>query len=348
MHKKQVLTIGLLSLVIVLGIGLLLWLKPADSTPDSTALQVSHSSDMMSPIENTDAPIAPSSTAPLTLDGSLATSLQGTEIDCAIQADASGKLVLNINVKRCFEYFLSQLGEKPLNVIDQQVQQHLNQILAPTAAQQAMDLWQRYLKYREAESKINVNSSTSDPDHLQQVFNALNHLRQQYFDATEMTALFGDEMTYNQYTIDRVNIMQNKSLSANEKAQQLKQRFAQLPPDLQKNLSDMSKLQDLRELTQQIKQHHGSKAELRQMREQLVGAAAADRLEQLDQRRENWQTRINDYLSQRDAILNSTQADQDKKAAIDALRNRQFASEAERQRAISFEHFKDQNLQAPQ
>ncbi len=346
MPKKQIILILIISCVVIALIGLIVWLKPNNTSPN-----VNEQGNRNQPqlISNTDLSIAdnPNTKNPTLLSQTpeaLANSLEGTQIDCALTATAAGQLVLNSNIRNCFEYFLTQMGEKTLAVIDQQVRQHLEKILPTTAAQQATDLWQRYIKYREAEGSIKVTTKTSDPEHLQTVFNALSQLRQQHFKPNEIEALFGDEVTYNQYTIDRINIMENKALNANQKAQQLKQRFAQLPPDLQQNMQEISKLQDLRELTQQLKASNGSKAQLRQMREQLVGAAAADRLEQLDQTRASWQSRIDNYLVQRDSILTSKQADQDKQAAIDALRTRQFSDPAEQQRAITFEHFKDQNI----
>lgn len=341
----------MISCIVVASIGLILWLKPdsASSNINTSGLTTQHTQSN-DPTTNHQALLADQQAAVNAeqTTETLASSLQGTQIDCALNATPAGQLVLNSNIRNCFEYFLTQMGEKSLSVIDQQIQAHLAKILPANAAQQATDLWQRYLKYREAEGTLKVSSNTSDPEHLQRVFNALNQLRQQYFKPAEIEALFGDEMTYNQYTIDRISIMENKSLTPTQKAQQIKQRFAQLPADLQQNIQEMSKLQDLRELTQQLKAKNASKAELRQMREQLVGAAAADRLEQLDQSRASWQNRINSYLNQREAILNSKQADQDKQAAIDALRARQFSKPEEQQRAISFEHFKDQNIDLAQ
>ncbi|RZA09697.1 MAG: lipase chaperone [Moraxellaceae bacterium] len=347
MKKTHITLVGLIGLLLIAVIIIIFWLKP-DTSPALSDQQSDQKSSQatgatLNSPSTSSTQIPPSDQQSPTAQA-LAASLQGTQIDCALEANGAGQLILDMNIRRCFEYFLTQMGEKQLSDIDQQVRQHLTAILPATAATQAIDLWQRYLKYRAAEAKINVSSSPNDPAHLQHVFDALYQLRQRYFSRPELDALFGDEMTYNQYTIDRVNIMQDSSLSATQKAQQLKQRFAQLPADLQKNLQDMNKLNDLRELTQQIKQQHGSKAELQQMRQQLVGTAAAERLEQLDQSRANWQNRVDDYLSQRNAILSSKQADEDKQVAIAALRQRQFASEPERQRAITYEHLTDQNV----
>lgn len=342
MKKKYLLATTLVVVLAIAVTSLILWLKPDNpSTLSAQDVPVTTQSHAQQTTSLQD-PAAVKISSPTEAAEGLSASLQDTEVDCALEATSAGQLVLNVNIRRCFEYFLTQIGEKPLTAIDQQVKQYISQNLPDSAAIQATDLWQRYLKYREAEGKLQNSGANTDPDHLQRVLNQLIQLRQQYFNPAELNALFGDEITYNQYTIDRLSILDNKALSAAQKAQQLKQRFAQLPQDLQKNLQDMSKLQDLRALTQQIRQKNGSKAELQQMREQLVGHEAAERLDQLDQSRASWQNRVQDYLSQRQSILNSNQAAEDKQQAITALRERQFSNEAERQRAVTYEHFKDQ------
>jgi lipase chaperone LimK len=344
--KKNYLLVTLIAIGLTITvIGLIFWLKPnnharsvSESVPATTQgnAQKGITGQQKLPTPVLNSPVAPAE--------ALAASLQDTEIDCALEATLTGELVLNINLRYCFEYFLTQMGEKSLSAIDQQIKQHVITILPAVAAAQATDLWQRYLKYREAEGNLQNSGSNTDPEHLQRVMDQLTQLRQRYFNPLELNALFGEEMTYNQYTIDRLSILDDKSLSAAQKAQQLKQRMAQLPPELQKSLEDIGKLQDLRALTQQLKQNNGSKAELQQMREQLVGPEAAQRLDQLDQTRASWQNRVQNYLGQRQAILTSNQADEDKQQAIIALRERQFSSEAERQRAITYEHFKDQGI----
>ncbi len=333
-------------------IALLWWLKPGNAKPltyapaNPTATIAGNA--QLAPSYNSNPVQSNNNVNSTTLNTALAPSLKDTQVDCDLQADPTGNLILNSNIHHCFEYFLTQLGEKTMPVIEAQVHEYFTQHLPNPAAGQALDLWQRYLKYRDAQAHLDVKSGNDTPQHMQEVFNALNTLRQQFFKPAEITALFGEEMTYNQYTLDRMAILDNKQLDANQKAQALKDRFNQLPEDLQKNLKDISKLQDLRALTAQIKDKNGSPEELRQMRLNLVGADATQRLEQLDQNRANWQQRIDGYLSARQAILSSNQSDNAKQQAIDTLRAQQFNTEAERQRAITFEHLKAQGIDSQQ
>ena len=106
-------------------------------------------------------------------------------------------------------------------------------------------------------------------------------------------------------TLPILQILENKKLSEAEKAQQLQQLFKQLPQDWQENLEQLNTLQDLRSLTAAIKARGGSAAEIRQMRLNLVGPEATQRLEQLDGQRSQWKSRVEDYLSARDQIMQS-------------------------------------------
>lgn len=342
--SKSAKVIAAVVVACVLVIGIILWFMPNHSfSTEPSALTSSETSASTS--LNSMVPTSATNATSNTPAPDLVPSLADTQIDCALVADAQGKLVVDQNIKNCFEYFLTQMGERTLPQIDQQIRAYIQKNLPTTAATQATDLWQRYLRYKEAQNTLDApKPDQNNPEQIIEAVNAIHQLRGRFFSPVEIDALFGDDIVYDQYTIDRIKIINNKSLSGKEKAKKLNQRIEQLPPELQKNLQEMGKLNDLRALTQDIKNRNGSATELRQMREQLVGAPAADRLEQLDRTRAQWQTKVDAYLAQREQILKSPQAKQDQQAAIEALRQRSFANDAERNRAMSFEQFKDQGV----
>ena len=137
-------------------------------------------------------------------------------------------------------------------------------------------------------------------------------------------------------------ILENNALDAGAKAKQLQQRFEQLPQDWQDNLKELSKLEDLRSLTAQIKARNGSAQELRDMRVNLVGEAATQRLEQLDQQRSDWKQRVQSYLDERKTIMDSNMSASAKDQAIQQLKQQQFQSPQEQQRLQTFETVHDQ------
>lgn len=89
----------------------------------------------------------------------------------------------------------------------------------------------------------------------------------------------------------------------------------------------------------------GDPAALRQIREDIAGHAAADRLEQLDLARQEWQARITEWLLQRNALLaNSALAATDREDAITELRHRLFTP-TEYRRVQSLESLHDSSPQ---
>ena len=77
-------------------------------------------------------------------------SWRGTVPDGALREDEHGNLIVSEEVRRRFDYFLSALGEEELNVLRSRVAAHLQAALSATAARQAWALFERYIGYRSA------------------------------------------------------------------------------------------------------------------------------------------------------------------------------------------------------
>lgn len=341
MKKTKGLVVLIVILLVLLSC-LVLWLKPKNETIQKAALSGANIRDEINQLTSAEAVTTGLIKGKIP---ELAPSLQGTQINCSLTVDNNKNFVVDQNTKGCFEYYLTQFGELTLAQIDTQVRDYITHNLPEAAVLQAIDLWQRYLKYLEAEGRMQGSDpDPNDPAQLEKVLKNLAEIRKQYFNMKEIDALFGYDVVYDEYTVDRLKILDNKKLDSKTKARLLNERFAQLPANLQKNLQEMGKLENLRTLTKDIKSRNGSATELRQMREQLVGAQAADNLEVLDRNRAQWKSKVNSYLDQRQKVLNSNLSDVDKQKSIEALRQQSFSSEVERNRAISFENFRDQNV----
>lgn len=195
-----------------------------------------------------------------------------------------------------------------------------------------------------------MQASSTDRDSTQYyraIFNKMKNLRQQFFSAYEIEGLFGTENIYHQYTLDRMDILDDKNLSESEKAQKLKELFKQLPQDWQDNLEQLNKLEDLRKLTADIQARGGSNDEIRQMRLNLVGPEATQRLERLDTERDDWKSRVNQYLSARDHIKTGGMSEAAKDQAIQQLRQQYFNNAQEQLRVETFETVHDQGGKLP-
>lgn len=275
---------------------------------------------------------------------SLPGSLQGTEVDGELEVDANGHLRITNGVRRVFDYFLSAVGEEPLESIIARIRAYIRHKLPAMAAAEAEQLLDSYLNYKrglEAVQQVQATGATLDLDAVRRQMQQVQALRSQFFTPEVVAAFFGDEDVYDRYTLARLEVMQNKSLSPTQRAQQLAGLEDMLPPAMRESLKVVNQVQDLEALTQDWKRRGGTTAELRQIRESVVGPEAANRLEALDQERASWDQRMTAWYAERQAILgNASLSESDRQQQVAELRRQRF-SEAERTRVESLEHMHD-------
>ncbi|WP_191111839.1 lipase secretion chaperone [Acinetobacter lwoffii] len=331
----------ILALLVLCILTLILWLSPKGNTQADTGTKT--------PVTETQA----EQTA-LLVNGPVnaafpSASQQDTEINCQMQLDASNRLIVNEQTRNCFEYFITQFGEKNLQQIQQDFKAYIRQNHKEPAVSQILDLWDRYIQYRQALGQLTAPAGLDqeDPAYYRSIYSSTQNLRKQYFSNYEIEGLFGTEDTYHEYTLDRMAVLADKNLSETEKAQKLKSLFEQLPQDWQENLEQLNKLEDLRKLTADIKARGGSRDEIRQMRMNLVGAEATQRLEQLDVQRSDWKNRVTGYLDERDQITQSGMSHTAKQQAIAQLRSKHFNTPQEQLRVETFEQVHDQGAKLP-
>lgn len=335
--NSKLLIFSLISILLIV-LGLIYWFfKP------EAGLAQSRNSDSQSQNVTENYALAMSDSKNTTLP-TLSPSLKGTEIDCPIQVDANGNLVLTVGIRSCFDYFFSSLGEKTETELIADIRQYLSATLPASAAKYAAYLLEQYVGYMHTlqNAKPSGNFKTADVEELEKIINQMNKIQQQFFNAKEIEALFGNERNLNKFNIEQLRIHANKNLSTQQKAMELAKLIDQLPPTLADGVRVSMQFSELQQLTQEIKDKGGSPQELRSMRESLLGPEAADRLEKVDQEEAVWQSQVNNYLIKRDQILKSEMTDLNKQQAINQLRTSSFQSKEELLRAQSYEIMHDQ------
>lgn len=268
-------------------------------------------------------------------------SLQGTDVDGEILIDEQKNLHVTKRLRDLFDYFLSTLGEESLQTIVDRVRAYVQHRVPEPAASQVLALFDQYLGYRNALKQVDEaggkSSDQIDPDAIERQKAQEKSLREKYFNAEQIEAFFGDEDALDTFSLQSLRINQDKNLSDAEKARQLNELTSQLPENVQQQMKTALQGEQLQTLTEEWKKRGGSAAELRQIRQNLVGVEATERLEALDQQRAGWQQRVNQYLDQREQILNNkalSEAQQQQQIA--ALKQQEFDS-AEQQRLPAFE-----------
>lgn len=339
---KKKLYILVIALIVVVFIGGIWFLKPKEKT--TATASTSSATTVASTAQSTLTSANTLSTTNLSTTGSLpvlAPSLEGTQIDCPLEVDQKGQLILTQGIRRCFDYFFSSLGEKSEQQLIVDIRQYLNVSLPETALPYALYLLKQYVSYRHAEPPSALQEKANSPDSFQAALIALKNLRLKFFTSSEAQAFFGDEEAYDQYSIDLMRINANKALTKTQKDEKIAALMAQLPPSLAENLNALQQYNVLQQKTKEIQARGGSAQELYAMRLPIVGAEAAERLAKLDTEEADWSRRLSTYLAARERIKTSTPDKLNQQQAVTVLRNQTFSAPEERIRAQVYEMMRD-------
>ncbi|MGP3789365.1 lipase secretion chaperone [Pseudomonas sp. B392_1p] len=252
-------------------------------------------------------------------------SFSGTDVDGEFRVDANGQLILSDDIRRIFDYFLAATGEEPLSTSIERLQAYIASQLVSPARERALELLAQYLDYKTQVATLEQNQTAlTSLDALRQRELNVQALRTGIFGHEAHQAFFGREEGYNLFTLQRLAIQNDPSLSSEAKGQAIDQLRASLPEELQDAV--LPQLQnELSQRTAELQRAGANPRQIRQLRQQLVGAEATARLETLDQQRQAWNQRLQDYLSEKAKIDSHTGlAAGDKAAAIARLAEERF------------------------
>lgn len=310
--------------VALLGVGgILTWAllpAPSNSPPSAEAVQQPLISPAEPSAQNVAAPLPASNSSPQALPAQsvpLPASFAGTEIDGRLSLDSDGHLLVEPEVRELFDYFLASIGEESINASTERLQNYINAQLPEPARSEAQQLLSQYLTYKsqlvDLEKRLPQITSLEG---LRQREEATRALREQVFAKQAHQAFFESEEQYNQFTLERLTVQNNDQLSDADKADRLGQLRAQLPEELQV-AANIQLQQELHRQTEVLQQRGGSSIELQNLRTQLVGSEAAQRLAELDERRSQWQQRLSDYQKEQQRL--ATRSDLSEQGKAQAL-----------------------------
>ncbi|MCH8544399.1 MAG: hypothetical protein LAT61_12575 [Alcanivorax sp.] len=265
--------------------------------------------------------------------GAVPASLDGTEVDGTLRADAQGNLLIENDIRRVFDYFLATVGEEDLDAIRSRIAAHLDAALPPAAARQAWELFERYEAYGEATEQMPGHDATIAG--MTEVLLRQQDLRQEWLGQEAADAFFGFDDAYDHHTLARMQVAQNPDLSEAERAQRLADLEANLPAPLREVRERANLPVSVSQEVAMMREQGASDYEIRAYREQSLGPAAAQRLEELDRQRIEWDQRYSGYRAQHAEIMASGLSESDREREIDRLRQAMFdESELRRVQAL--------------
>lgn len=271
--------------------------------------------------------------APTALPGSL----EGTEADGALEADASGHLRVTLELRRLFDHYLAASGEEPLATMRARIVAALAAKLPATAAAEAAAILDRYLGYREAARGL---APGSDP---KAGLDAVHALRAQWFAPEVARAFFAEEEAATYAALERRDVLADRGLTAAERDRRLAELEARLPARVR--AAREAALAPIKEMQheEQLRAAGASEAQITASRTAAFGADGAARLAELDKAHAAWDAKLAQFRAARAAIAGDAQLDAaERDRRVEALLAQSFTPQ-EQLRVRAIEH-----LAAPQ
>lgn len=308
------------------------WLSGADPSPPVRAGVTLAARPAHPPSRPTSAPVpstvpADQPTPPRFATGleRLPPSLRDTDVSGELDVDAAGDLRVTRGVRTVFDYFLSATGEESPAVIRERLGAYLRARLNARAAAQAATLLDTYVAYKDrlAQALGGTRATTVAEIRARQL--SIQALRGRTFAPDVAAAFFGDDEAHDQYALGKAALLSDPTLSPEQRAARLAELQGRLPAGARDLLAPTEQVQVLDALTAAWQARQGTPAELKAMREQVVGKPAAERLERLDRENAAWDHRVARYLRQRDALrADPTLAESTRHAQVESLRQAAF------------------------
>ena len=223
-------------------------------------------------------------------------SLRGTRVDGGLAVDANGRFVPGPETRRLFDYFLTATGEEPPGRTRSRIVAEIERRLPPSARAETVALLDRYLDYRERARTFEASGD------LAARVEALARLRGEIFGADDSRRLFGDDERSVARAAEIARIASDATLSEEERVRRLVALDAALPPATTAARARALAPLALANAEAALRAQGGSPEAIRALRLQLVGPDAAERLAALDQRRAEWQHRLDDFRAARQTI----------------------------------------------
>ena len=238
-----------------------------------------------------------------------------------------------------FEYFLSGLGEVELDSLQDKFIRFNSQ--RPADSQIDKVLFEQYINYKTYLQTLESNASSAEfgLEDLIALNDQLLAAQLKFFTAEQQKNLFAEENQLRMMTLKKLELQQ--ATASEEEFNVLWQQELQLLPEEQqvayKNAALMGSLVNTEGMDPQ---------EQYLIRQELVGAEGAQRLAELDAKNEVFNTDVDIYLNERQALMTDDSLTMEAlESAITELRKASFSSQQQR-RIKALERINDINTKS--
>lgn len=226
-------------------------------------------------------------------------------------------LIIDYSLKNLFDRHLLEYPEQSLESISLQLRKSLATELTIDDVNIAMDIWRDYLGLKQALVEFDQANLNQELNSLEAVNlllkrqQALIDLRTAYLGKQTAEAFYAEDNLKDQQTLSRMAIVLDKSLSAEERTQQLQSWHDNLPAETRQQRHRVTAHWAISEMTDNL-----TGEELSQARGKILDPETVARLEALDKKQADWKNKISRYTDYRQSLASSGLSSEDQQQPL--------------------------------
>lgn len=212
-------------------------------------------------------------------------------------------------------------------MLRERIAQHARATLPQPAADEAIDVLDRYLRMQQRVRELGPGDLRLDA--IRERFARVRQIRREELGDAVARAMFGARDQVIEVEVERRAVLADPSLTAEERTQRLDALEESLPEGERIARAAATAPLRLRGEVEQLRAAGATDAEIFAHRERVAGSAAAQRLAEVDRRRTQWTDHWNAYRVERALVLSgSISLEPDvRDARLEALRRKHFREE---------------------
>lgn len=226
--------------------------------------------------------------------------LADVELPAQYEVDEQGNLILNAAVKDLLDYFMLGTGDIAFDQLHDIIAGNMHSSLQEPALSQALELLDRYFSYIDSydvwEKGFDQNQLlASNPVAMRDALQELENLRRQHLGDATYDAFFAEETQANKAYVEARIALQQPALTTQEKTEIASTLEQSLPESMRVAQQQAMTQVNLAEKTRELRDSGASDQAVHAARVEMVGEAAALRLQVMDGENRAWEKKRASY-----------------------------------------------------
>ncbi|GEM_PF-2020141 len=255
-------------------------------------------------------------------------SLSGTKIHGDLRVDENGNLIVEKSVRHLFDYFLNVAGEIPRAELIAKIKQGIADYLAEPAQSQALEVFDSYLTYQLAlQAEVDSGLYQVAPgnlDDLDAVHYARSQLRSFHLGNEAASAFFAEEEARDLFTLGKLRLNADTSLSDAEREAELMALESTLPEVHQKVINKQRRRETVSTKVDELRKANADIYVLKDEWSKHYDSETVERFVKLEESRNEWNGRYEQYARKKQSLAENYASEDAYNEALNQLKSSMF------------------------